>query len=40
MTILPKIYFPARWLVRAVNQDRDSRFPTKVESGFRDSQVK
>ena len=34
MTILPKIYFPARWLVRAVIQNRDTRFPTEVESGF------
>ena len=35
MIILPKIYFPARWLVRAVIQNRDTRFRTEVESGFR-----
>ena len=42
MTILPKICFPARWLVRAVIQNQDTRFPTEAESGFgiRDSQVK
>ena len=29
-----KLYFSARWLVRAVIQNRDTRFLTEVESGF------
>ena len=29
-----KIYFPARWFVRAVIQNRDTCVPTEVESGF------
>ena len=29
-----KIYFSARWLVRAVIQNRDTHVPTEVESGF------
>ena len=33
MTILPKC-FSARWLVTAVIQNRDTRFPTEVESEF------
>ena len=32
--ILPKIFFPARWLVRAAIQNRDTRFPTEVELGL------
>ena len=34
MTILSKLYFLARWPMRAVTQNRDTRFPTEVESGF------
>ena len=34
MEILPKIYFHARWIVRAVIQNRNTRFSTEVESGF------
>ena len=34
MTDFTKIYFPARWLVRAIIQSRDTRFPTEVESRF------
>ena len=30
-----KIEFSDRWLVRAVIQNQDTRFPTEVESGFR-----
>ena len=29
-----KIYFSARWLMRAVIQNRDTCVPTEVESGF------
>ena len=38
MKILPKIYFPARWIVRDVIQNRDTRFPTEVESGLKSRQ--
>ena len=38
VTILPKIYFPARWLVRAVIQNRDTRFSTEVESEVKSRQ--
>ena len=34
MTILSKLYLLARWPMRAVTQNRDTRFPTEVESGF------
>ena len=29
-----KIYFYARWLMRTVIQNRDTRVPTEDESGF------
>ena len=32
ITILPKIYFSARWLVKAIIQNRDTCVPTEVES--------
>ena len=31
---LTKIYFSARWLVRTVLQNRDTRVPTEVKTGF------
>ena len=31
---LTELYFSARWLVRAVLQNWDTRVPTEVESGF------